>query len=131
LPCLIARRCKTEAIDHVVNSTFERQKQILACNTLFPIRLGEIVGELVLKDPINTLYLLFLAQLNSIANCLRAMIAAVLSWRKVALFNGACIPEAAVSLEEELNAFPPAKPTFRFAVSSQNVTPFLINPSNQ
>jgi hypothetical protein len=56
------------------------------------------------------------------------MVAAVLSWRKIALLDGACIPEAAVSLEEELHAFPPAKPTFRFAVSSQNVAPFLINP---
>jgi hypothetical protein len=30
------------------------------------------------------------------------MITAVLSWRKIALLNGAGIPEAAVSLEEEL-----------------------------
>jgi hypothetical protein len=47
------------------------------------------------------------------------VIAAMLSWRKIPLFDGTGIPEAAVALEEELRAFPPAKPTFRFAVSSQ------------
>jgi len=47
------------------------------------------------------------------------MIAAVLSGREIAFFDGTGIPEATVSLEEELSALPPAQPTFRFAVSSQ------------
>jgi hypothetical protein len=55
------------------------------------------------------------------------MVTAVLSWRKVALLDGAGIPEAAVSLEEELYAFPPAKPTFCFAVSSQFLISFLYS----
>jgi hypothetical protein len=36
------------------------------------------------------------------------MIAAVLSRRPIALFDGTGIPEAAVPLEEELHAFPTA-----------------------
>jgi hypothetical protein len=130
LPGLIARRCETKAANHVVNSTLEAQKQIFAGDSLPPVRLLEIVGELILKNPIDAFHLLLFAQLDPVSNRLGAMIAAVLSWRKIALLDGAGIPEAAVSLEEELHAFPPAKPTFRFAVSSQFYVSFLISISS-
>jgi hypothetical protein len=54
------------------------------------------------------------------------MVAAMLSRRVIALFDCTGIPEAAVSLQEELHAFPPAKPTFRFAVSSQFGSPLVF-----
>jgi hypothetical protein len=70
---------------------------------------------------------LFFAQLNPIANRLGAMVAAMLSRGEIALFNCTGIPEAAVSLQEELCSFPPAKPTFRFAVSSQFFSPLIFH----
>jgi hypothetical protein len=53
------------------------------------------------------------------------MVAAMLSRGDIALFDCTGIPEAAVSLQEELCSFPPAKPTFRFAVSSQFLISFV------
>jgi len=55
------------------------------------------------------------------------MVAAMLARREVAFLDCTGIPEAAVSLQEELHAFPPAKPTFRFAVSSQFLISFFVS----
>jgi hypothetical protein len=51
------------------------------------------------------------------------MVTAMLSWRIIAFFDCTGIPEATVPLQEELYPFPAAKPTFRFAISSQFVSP--------
>jgi hypothetical protein len=52
------------------------------------------------------------------------MITTMLPWGKISLLDSTRISEAAVSFQEELHSLPPAKPAFRFAVSSQLMISF-------
>ena len=119
LPGLIPRGREAETADHAIKAAFETEQQGLARDSLLLGRLGEIIGELLLQDAVDALYLLLLAKLDAVAGCFRTMVTAVLSGRQIAFFDGAGILEAAVSLEEELHAFAPAKPAFCIPVSSQ------------
>jgi hypothetical protein len=105
---LIARRGESEPGNDIVKPPFQIQKQSFARNPLLFFGLGKIIGELIFEDPVNSLNLLLLAQLNPVPDRLGPVISAVLSRRKIALLNGAGIPEASIPFEEELHALPPA-----------------------
>src|SRR4030095_3856557 len=87
LPRLIVSRCKTQPHDHVVEAPFQLRKQMFTGDSLLPRRLFEIGTELVFEYAVDPLHLLLLSQLQAVSHNLRLAIAAVLSRRKVTLFD--------------------------------------------
>jgi hypothetical protein len=126
LSSLVAGRREPEPANNVVEPALEADEQCLTGDSLFLCRFVKVVGKLVLENSIDAFHLLFFAQLNPVSNRFGAMIVAMLSRREITLFDCAGVPEAAVPLQEELHPFPAAKPAFRFAVSSQFVSPLTF-----
>src|SRR6476661_5952662 len=130
LPRLRPRRGQPEPVDDVVEAAFEQLQQRLAGDPARPVRHLEIAAELVLQHAVDSLDLLLLAQLQTVAHELRLPQLAVLSRRQVALLNRALLRIAALPLQEELHAFAPAQPADRTDVTCHSLL-FLLATSFQ
>src|SRR4051812_38606640 len=103
LPCLWSRCRQTEAIDDVVEAPFEELQQRLAGNAAGPLGGLEVAPELIFQHTVNTLDLLLLAQLQSVAGELRLAGFAMLSGREITLLDRALLGVAALPFEEQLH----------------------------
>jgi hypothetical protein len=86
-----------------------------------PVGHFEVAAELVLEYAVDALDLLLLTQLQPVAYELRLAQLAVLPGRQVALFDRALFRVAALSLQEKLHAFTPAKPANRSDVTCHSL----------
>jgi hypothetical protein len=87
----------------------------------------EIVPELALEQSIGALHLLFLAQLDAVADHLRPPGLAMLSGDEVALFDRAFFRKTPEALKEEFHPFPAAQPANCFTMSCQVLLSFFSN----
>src|SRR5262245_5775000 len=110
-----ARAAEAKAVGNVVEPALELGQQLLAHHALLLRGAVEGERELVLQHAVQPLDLLLLAQLQAVALQLglHAAALAVLAGRVVALLDRALLGEAALALEEELHALPPAQPANR------------------
>src|SRR6202521_473482 len=72
LPRLRTRRRQTCAPHHVIQTALEHNDEVLASRTLGALGLLKVIAELPLQQPVSTLDLLFLAQLQAVSGDLRA-----------------------------------------------------------
>src|SRR5581483_2041419 len=98
---------EAEAVDDVVEPRLEHPQQLLAGDTGALGRLLVVRAELLLEQAVVPARLLLLAQLEQVLALLDAA-AAVLARRVGAALDGALLRQAALALEEELDALPPA-----------------------
>src|SRR5262249_23419812 len=126
LPRLRARCREAERVDDVVETSLELLEQVRAGNSLPPLRPRERQAKLALEQAVHALDLLLFAQLDSVAQELRAS-APVLARRIVAPLDRALILETAVPFQEQLHPFAPAEPANRFGVTRQRDN--LLDPS--
>ena len=103
LPRLRARAGEAEPVDDVVETRLEHPEQVLARRAETARRLLVRRAELLLEEPVVAARLLLLAQLQEVLALLDAP-AAVLSRRIAAPLDGALLREAALALQEELDA---------------------------
>jgi len=116
LPRFVARGGKAQAKDDVVETSLEQHQQIL---TRLPLHRGSLVErstELPLEQSVHTLDLLLLAQLHAVVGEARPALSVDPGRIRPAL-DRTLLAEAAVSLQEELGAFPPTKSTCGSQVS--------------
>src|SRR5688500_14765689 len=111
------RRGEAEAVDHVVEPALEQNEQVDAGDPLAPLRLVEVLAELLLEDPVDALDLLLLAQLGAVVEAAAAAPLPVLAGWVTAPLDGALLLEAALPLEEELHALAAAEPADRTGVA--------------
>ena len=83
-------------------------------------RLLEIGPELIFQDAIEAADLLLLTQLESVTDQFGATGLAVLAGRKIALFDGALVRQAATPFQKELGILSPTKPAYCFPISCQS-----------
>ena len=122
LPRLGPRGREPERENDVVQAALELLEEVRARDPLASLGARKGQPELPLEQAVDALDLLFLAELDSVAEQLAAP-APVLSWRIVAPFNGAFVLEAAVPFQEQLHPFSPAEPADRCGVSSHCLLP--------
>src|SRR5215207_4942412 len=113
---LAARRGEAEADEHVVEAALEHAQQVLAGDARLTAGLLVVRAELTLEDAVVAARLLLLAQLDAVL-ALSLTPAAVIAGRIRAALDAALVGEAALALEEELLALPPALLALRAGVS--------------
>jgi len=106
LPGLIPGTGKTEAINDTVQPSFQKDEQVFARNSLFSLRLLEIIAELPFQNSINPLNLLFFPELISIFRKFTPPFS-VLTRGIGPPVDGTLIGITPVPLEKELEVFPP------------------------
>src|ERR1700678_2003095 len=111
LPRLRQRAGEAEAIDHVVEAPLEQYEQVLAGDSVHPLRHREVSLELRLHHPVDALDLLLFTQPNREFRETRARLA-VSTGRIVAPLDRALVAVASLSLEEELQSFAPAQAAY-------------------
>src|SRR6202167_245038 len=111
LPRLRQRAGETETIDHVVEAPLEQYEQVLAGDSVRPLRHREVSLELRLHHPVDALDLLLFTQPNREFRETRARLA-VGTGRIVAPLDRALVAVASLSLEEELQSFAPAQAAY-------------------
>ncbi len=116
LPRLGPRGREPERENDVVQAALELLQEVRARDPLAALGAREGQPELPLEQAVDALDLLFLAELDAVAEQLAAP-AAVLPGRIVAPLNGALVLEAAVPLQEQLHPLAPAEPANRCGVS--------------
>src|SRR6476620_10337298 len=115
LTSLPARGRETGAVHDVIKTTLQHEQQVLAVNALVTACCLEIIAELFLQDEVDTLNLLLLAQLLTVALDHLATSRAVLSRRiGAALFDSTGRLVAAVT-------FAAAQTAHRFSISSHSL----------
>src|SRR5262249_17785962 len=92
-----------EPVDPVVQPPLEELQQRDAGDAARPLRRLEVAPELILEHAVDALHLLLLAQLQAVARELRLPRLAVLAGREVALFDGALLGVAALTLQKQLH----------------------------
>src|SRR5215472_4461999 len=95
LPRLRAGRREAERVDDIVEAPLELLEQVRAGDSLSPLRPRERQAKLALEQAVHPLDLLLFAQLDAVAQELRAP-APVLARRVVAPFDRALVLETAV-----------------------------------
>jgi hypothetical protein len=118
LACFISRISKTQAIDCVVQSPFQKRKKEFSCNPFLSVRLFEGVEELVFQNTVKPFDFLLFSKLGAISREFFPSLA-VLSRRITPPVDGALLRITSLSFEKELEILPPAEPTNRFRVSCQ------------
>ena len=118
------RTREAEPIHHVVKAPFEQHQQVLAGDTVHPLRHREVGLELRLHHPVDTLDLLLLAQPNREFRNTRACLS-VRAGRIIAPLDRALVAVAALSLKEEFQPFPPTQPAYGPKIPSHF---FSVNP---
>ena len=101
---LRARAGEAEPVDDVVEPRLEHAQEVLAGVAGPAARLLVVVAELLLEQAVRAARLLLLAQLQQVLALLDAA-AAVLTRRIRAALDRALLGQAALALEEELEAF--------------------------
>jgi len=104
-------RREAHAVDDVVQAPLEQLDQRVTRDALGAQRLVVVAAELALRDAVDALDLLLLAQLLAVVRALAAAVLAVLTRRIRAPLVTALVRVATLSLEEELHVFTPAEPT--------------------
>src|SRR5215218_8566604 len=113
---LAARRGEAEAHEHVVEAALEHAQQVLAGDPGLTAGLLIVRAELALEHAVVAARLLLLAELDAVL-ALSLTPAAVVSGRVRATLDAALVGQAALALEEELLALPPALLALRAGVS--------------
>ena len=104
LASLGARGGEPEPVDDVVEPRLEHPEQLLAGDARALRRLRVVVPELRLEDAVVAARLLLLAELEEVLALLDAA-AAVLARRVATALDRALLGQAALALQEELQAF--------------------------
>src|SRR5690606_5385579 len=115
---VIAREAHT--VDDVVEATLEELDQRVTGDAGLLERLVVVAAELALRDAVDALDLLLLAQLLAVVRALAATVLAVLPRRVRTTLVAALVRVATLSLEEELHVFTPAEPTNCNSVTSHD-----------
>ena len=113
---LRARRREAEAVHDVVEARLEHAQELLAGDAGAPRRLLVVRAELLLEQAVVAARLLLLAQLQEVLALLDAA-AAVLTRRIRAALDRALLGQAALALQEELQAFATADAALRAEIS--------------
>jgi hypothetical protein len=108
LSCSGPRGSKPQAIDDVIETTFEPPQKILTGNTLFNSSLLEKITKLPLENSIDASSLLLLPQMDSIIRRTALGTLAVLTWSVPPSFKTTLFKEASLTLQEEFRPFLPA-----------------------
>src|SRR6187397_1997243 len=106
---LRARGGEAEPVDDVVESRLQHAQQVVAGDATLLVRLLVVGAELRLEQPVVAARLLLLTQLQQVLALLDPA-AAVLARRVGAALDRALLGQAALALEEELDALTPAHP---------------------
>src|SRR6185369_3216430 len=122
LPRFGPRRREPHAVDHVVQAALEQLQQGVAGDAARALGHLEVASELVLEQAVHALDLLLLAQLQGIFRELRPALP-VLAGRVIAALDGALVGVAALAFQEQLEAFPAAKPADRISIPCQWTAP--------
>src|SRR5262249_30645648 len=115
------RRRKADPVDHVVEPALKQLQQRLARDAARPLRLLEVVAELLFEDAVDALHLLLLAQLHAVTRHLLPARLSMLARSEVALVDRALLGEAALALEEQFHALAAAETTNGSDVSSHSI----------
>ena len=108
LPRCSARRSKAQAVDDIIEPSFEHFNEYFTRTSGLAERLFKIVPELILHQPIGTPYFLFFPQLDAVLRNLRPAELSVLSRRIAAAFDRAFFRETFGPLKEQFLLFSPA-----------------------
>src|SRR5487761_141081 len=109
LPRLLARSAQAESIYDVVKAKLEVTEQVDAGHAGFALRAAAVVSGLPFLQPVRTASLLLGAELETVVRRLALAGLAVHARRESAALDGALRRVAALTLEVELGALPPAK----------------------
>src|SRR5207248_2794462 len=128
LTCLLARGRKTHAVDQIIQPALERVQQRLARDARLLQHALEDVAELALREPIDPLHLLFLAQLLGVLRRFTTAAGrlAMLTGRVRTPLDRALLRQAARALEKQLGAFAAAQPANRTRVACHPLHPPLL-----
>jgi hypothetical protein len=119
---LPARSGKSCAVDCVIETPLEQEKEVFTRDPLHAGSALEIVSELSFKDEVDALNLLLFAQLLAITDQRLAAThrVAVLSWRLcTAFFNRTRRLKAPVTFKKKLCTFAAAQAAHRISIPSQ------------
>src|ERR1044072_2260021 len=116
LASLTPRGGEAEAHEHVVEAALEHAQQVLAGDARLAAGLLVVGAELTLEHAVVAARLLLLAQLDAVL-ALSLTPAAVVARRVGAALDAALVGQAALALEEELLALPPALLALRTGVT--------------
>src|SRR5882672_8645662 len=119
LPRLRTRGRQTRAPHHVIQTALEHDDQVFAGRALGACSLLKIIAELPLQQPIRSLDLLLLAQLQAVSRDLRAPRLPVLPRHEVALLDRALLRKATQAFQKQLLPFPAAQAADCISVSCQ------------
>jgi hypothetical protein len=118
LPCFISRIGKTQPVDHIVQSPFQKYEENLSCDAFLAVRLFKGVMELVLQDAIQPFDLLFFPKLVPVIRGLSSALA-MLTRVVISPVNSAFLRIASLPFQKEFEGFPPTQTTNRFRISCQ------------
>src|SRR5208283_5675984 len=118
LPSLFPRNSKPQAVYHVVESSFQKHKQVGARDTFRLLGHREPPLELVFAEAVHSLHLLFLTEANTILRHLSPRLH-VDARGIVPLLHPALLRVALLPFLEELHAFSSAYLADRSCVSRQ------------
>ena len=122
---LAAAQREAKTVGDVVQTGLQLLQQQLASDAGLVRSLLVVSAELCLECEVDTLRLLFLAQLKTVSNDLLLLLGlAVLARGEVALLNGALFREALGSLEKKFGAVATAETTYGSCVTCHD---FLIS----
>src|SRR5579862_8035741 len=120
---LTTRHAEAQAVDNVVQAALKLLQEQFAGDAFGAGGLLEIISELAFLGEVNTLGLLFLAQLQAVAHDFRLTVLAVLAGSKIALLDGTLIAEAFGAFEEQLHALAAAETTDGIGITCQVASP--------
>ena len=109
-----ARDCESEAVDNVVETTFQTREQLIAGNTLDFASFIEVVTELTLHHSVKTLDLLLHRELTTEFASTTGWIMTVDAWRIRATHHRTFRRQTTISLEKEF--FTGAATEFAFGI---------------
>jgi hypothetical protein len=122
---LVSRIGKTQTIDDVVQSTFQKRKKDFSCDAFLPVRFFKGVSELVFQKAIDSPDLLFLSQLGPVIRKLLSSLT-MLARGVIPPLDGALIRIASLPFKKEFEVLPTTKTTNRFRISRQRLPPYTL-----